>query len=66
METESSMGPDHQEWEIKRGQIPLTRGGQLPPATDQSVASISSHIRMQFHKVGISDSGGHWRRCVAN
>ena len=35
------------------------------PATDQSVASFSSHIRKQFHKVGISDSGDHRRQRVA-
>jgi hypothetical protein len=43
----------------------LTLGGHLPPATDQSGASFSSHIRMPFHKVGISGNDGHWCRCAA-
>jgi hypothetical protein len=35
------------------------------PATDQSVASFSSHIRKQFRTVGIFDSDVHRRRSVA-
>jgi len=42
-----------------------TLGGHLPPVTDQSGASFSSHIRMPFHNVGISGNNGHRRRCAA-
>ena len=59
----SSLAPDR-----FRGNQPHLRmvdTRHLQSATDQSVALRSSHIRKQFHRVGISDNDGHGRQCVA-
>jgi hypothetical protein len=59
------MGSMAEKWEVTEELVRFTRGALLLPATDPSVASFSSHIRMPFHKAGIFDSGGPGRRCVA-
>jgi hypothetical protein len=47
-------------------QIFLIRDWHSAPATGQSAASFSSHIRMRFRNADIFDSGGRCYQRVAN
>jgi hypothetical protein len=67
----SQYSPDHEfclpaEKRNYREQVRVIRDGHPAPASGQSAASFSSRIRMQFHRAGIFDSGGHCYRRAAN